>query len=119
MVESTTDSTEVSQIQTEVKKDVVVYPGSSDLFLLTFSYLHGFELFHKIAVTSKKIRESLPNAGLLDQNIIIGIEASDKDIPDVIPPIKSFLYAVRLADSIRVTIDKTQIEYAKWISNNI
>ncbi len=115
MVESTTDSTEPSQIQIEVKTDVVVYPGSSDLFLLTFSYLHGFELFHKIAVTSKKIRESLPNAGLLDQTIIIGIVASDKDYPEVIPPIKSFLYAVSLADSIRVTIDKNQIEYAKWV----
>ncbi len=66
MVESTTDITEPSPIQTEVKKDVVVYPGSSDLFLLTFSYLDGFELFHKIAVLSKKIQESLPGAGLLD-----------------------------------------------------
>ncbi len=77
MVESTLDSTEPSQIQTEVKKDVVVYPGSSDLFLLTFSYLHGFELFHKIAVLNRKIRESLPHAGLLDQVIIIGIKESD------------------------------------------
>lgn len=72
MFESSTDSTEPSQIQIEFKSDVVVYPGSNDLFLFTFSYLHGFELFHKIAVTSKKIRKSLPGAGLLDQIIIIG-----------------------------------------------
>lgn len=76
-----------------------------DLRLLTFSYLHGNELFHKIAVTSKKIREKLVNAGILDQIIIIGIKATERDLPKVIP-IKSFMYAVSLADAIRITIDK-------------
>jgi hypothetical protein len=51
--------------------------------------------------------------------IIINFKASDKDTPDFIPKIDSFIYAMRLADSIRVTIDKSQGEYAKWIKDFI
>lgn len=61
------------------------YPDSCDLKLLTFSFLHGYELFHKIAVTSKNMRDKLLNAGLLDQIIVIGIKASAKEIPEIIP----------------------------------
>lgn len=34
--------------------------------LLTFSYLDGSTLYHKIALIDKETRASLPNAGLLD-----------------------------------------------------
>lgn len=86
------------------QSNVVKFTDSNHFKLFTFSYLHGCELFHKIALTSKKIRALLPNAGLLDQIIVIGIRASDEYLPDAIE-ISSFLYAVSLADSIRVTID--------------
>ena len=43
-----------------------MYPYSNDLRLLTFSFLNGDELFKKIAVLNKKLRQSLPDAGLLD-----------------------------------------------------
>jgi hypothetical protein len=35
--------------------------------LLTFSYLDGSTLYHKIALLNKEMRASLPNSGLLDQ----------------------------------------------------
>ncbi len=93
-----------AQIQPVEQSNYAQYIYSNPFKLLTFSYLHGYELFHKIALTSKKIRALLPGAGLLDQIIVIGIKASDRYLPDVIT-IGSFLYAVSLADSIRVTID--------------
>jgi len=37
--------------------------------LLTFSYLQGDELYHKIALLDRATRQSLPEAGLLDQGI--------------------------------------------------
>lgn len=76
--------------------------------------MHGYDLFHKIAVTSKKIREMLPKAGLLDQIIIISIRATDEYLPDVLP-FMSFNYAVSLADCIRVTVDRHQLNGVKWI----
>jgi hypothetical protein len=36
------------------------------LKLLTFSYLHGYELYHKIAILDKTTRQSLIGAGILD-----------------------------------------------------
>ncbi len=97
---------QTEQILPMLSSKVVTFPGLTHLQLLIFSYLHGYELFHKIAVTSKKMRERLPKAGLLDQLKEIGIIASDKYIPYVIT-LSSFLYAVRIANRIRITIDKT------------
>ena len=65
------DPPEVSQISTMV----VSYPESTDLRLLTFSYLPGWDLFHKLAVTCKSIRALLPDSGLLDQVKIITVKA--------------------------------------------
>jgi hypothetical protein len=45
---------------------VVKYPESNDLRLITFSYLPGCDLFHKIALLSKALRKLLPESGLLD-----------------------------------------------------
>ncbi len=101
------DSAETEQ-QTQIveKSNIVKFTDTNYFRLQTFSYLHGCEIFHKIAVLNKQIRALLPSAHLLDQFIVIGIMPSEKYLPDVIK-IKSFLYAVSLADSIRVTIDKT------------
>lgn len=77
MVEESVSEETEQQIQTVEPSSVVKFTDSSHFQLLTFSYLHGCELFHKIAVTNKKIRKKLPSAGLLDQIIVIGIKASD------------------------------------------
>ena len=53
---------------------VVRYPESNDLRLMTFSYLPGCDLFHKIALTSKSIRKLMPQSGLLDQIIVITVK---------------------------------------------
>ena len=45
---------------------VVRYPESNDLRLVTFTFLPGYDLFHKIAVTSKSIREKLLSPGWRD-----------------------------------------------------
>jgi hypothetical protein len=42
---------------------------SKMLKLVTFSYLEGYELYHKIALLDRATRQSLPEAGLLDQGI--------------------------------------------------
>ncbi len=39
---------------------------TKNLRLLAFSYLDGATLYHKIALTNKVTRASLPNAGMLD-----------------------------------------------------
>ena len=39
---------------------------NKNLRLLTFSFLSGSELYHKIALLNKMTRESLPESGLLD-----------------------------------------------------
>lgn len=93
----------VSEIQVVTNGYFVRYPESNDLRLLTFSYLPGCDLFHKIALTSKSIRQLMPNSGLLDQVIVISLK-TPKDAtlcPDYLPP-KSFKYALSLADSIQV-----------------
>ena len=56
----------------ENRVEVVSLPFHTMLF--TFSYLMGCELFHKIAITSKKLRASLLNSGLLDQVKVITVK---------------------------------------------
>ena len=56
-----------SPLEKLIQSHVVRYPESSDLRLLTFSFLEGCDLFHKIALTSKSIRDQLSNSGILDQ----------------------------------------------------
>ena len=82
----------------------VKYPESSDLQLLTFSYLPGCDLFHKISVTCKSIRSVLPNSGLLDQIKVITIKAPTENYPDCLP-VDSFKYALELADSIQIQVN--------------
>ena len=40
---------------------------SKNIRLLTYSFLDGATLYHKIALLNKETRASLPGAGLLDQ----------------------------------------------------
>jgi len=77
----------------------VKYPESRHLQLTTFSYLTGCDLFHKISVTCKAMRKSLPNSGLLDQIKVITIKSKYDDYPGYLP-VDSFKYALELADSI-------------------
>ena len=90
-----------TQISTEIEEvsHVVRYPESSDLRMVTFSYLPGCILFHKIALTCKSVREHIPKSGLLDQVKVVTIKAPTDNYPDRLP-LESFKYALSLADSI-------------------
>ena len=69
--------------------------------LKTFSYLPGCDLFHKVALTSKSIRQKLPKSGLLDQIRVITVKLPTNNYPDLFP-VDSFTYALELADSIQI-----------------
>lgn len=56
------------------------------------------------------MRNKLPNAGLLDQLIIITIKKELTDHSDM-PPIESFLYAVSIADGIQIQVQSSTIKY--------
>jgi len=91
--------TENLQINEQASSYVVSYPESPDLRMVTFSFLSGCDLFHKIALTCTSIRKHLPKAGLLDQVKVVTIKAPTDNIPDRLP-LESFKYALSLADSI-------------------
>ena len=66
---------------------------------MIFSYVPGCDLFHKIALTCKSIRQKLPNSGLLDQIRVITVKLIfDED--SLYFNKNSFNYALELADSI-------------------
>ncbi len=70
---------------------------------LTFSYLTGCELFHKIAVTGKQVRDKLPDSGLLDQDKVITFKKFElSDVYPEVPPVNSFSYALELSTAIRI-----------------
>ena len=102
----------------EVEGFVVRYPESTDLKLLTLSYLAGYDLFHKAAVLCKLLRKELPKSGLLDQTKVITIKAPTGDYPDYLP-VNSFKYAIELADQIQIQVNANNLKYAKSIFNLI
>ena len=63
--------------------------------------MDGNTLFNKIAVLSQEIREHLPNSGLINQLIKITVTAECSLLEEE-PAADSFLYALRLADSIQL-----------------
>jgi hypothetical protein len=65
-------------------------------------------LFHKIALTSKSIREQLPKSGILDQVKVITIKES-KDGSIILLPIISFFYAWDLATTIQLQMNPQNI----------
>jgi hypothetical protein len=77
--------------------------------LLSFSYLDGATLYHKIALLNKEMRASLPNAGLLDQlKVLKSINYFDES--DIISRQVFFSklklkYALNIADNIQFNID--------------
>lgn len=85
---------------------------------MIFSYLPGCVLFHKVAVLSKATRARLPNGRLLDQVKVIGINDVE-ECSNLGLPTESFMYAVSIADSIRITVDTSSIKYAKLIESFI
>ena len=87
------------KINKQASAYVVSYPESPDLRMVTFSYLPGCILFHKIALTCTSIRKQIPKSGLLDQVKVVTIKAPPKNYPSRLPP-KSFKYALSFADSI-------------------
>ena len=78
---------------------------------VVFSYLSGCEIFHRIALTSKRIRDQLPDSGLLNQIKVITIK-HEKAEEMSLPKAESFLYAIRLADGIQLQLSKGSIKYA-------
>lgn len=89
------------------------YPNSNDLKLLTFSYLPGNVLYHKICLTSMSIRNQVPRSGLLDQVIVVTV----KQMPDgspAIPSHKSLKYVTKLADTIQIQVKENTLSYIKW-----
>ena len=74
MVETSQVSNQIQLARKPPSGYIVRYPESTELKLLTFSYLAGCDLFHKIALTCKSLRKLLPNSGLLDQIKIITIK---------------------------------------------
>ena len=79
--------------------------------LVTFSYLMGCDLFHKIAVTSKKVRSLLLESALLDQNKVLTIKGSYKpnQVPKK-PPGNSFAYAMEFSTAIVVQIEVASLD---------
>ncbi len=98
--------------------NVKSYTDSKNLRLLTFSYLPGCDLFHKIALTSKSIRKKLPKSGLLDQVKVITIKES-KDSSTILLSFESFLYAWDLANSIQLQMNPQNINAVKSQINTI
>jgi hypothetical protein len=64
---------------------------------LILSYLAGWDLFHKISLLSKSMRDDLPKSGLLEQFKVITIKQS---LPNSYIAPASFSYALKLADAI-------------------
>ena len=90
------------------KKDVVqkllpTLRNSNHLWLVTFAYLPGCDLFHKIALLNKFFRRELPSSGLLDQIRVIKIKAPSSDDPTDLP-LDSLKYALELADSLLLEV---------------
>ena len=71
------------------------YTMTNGTMLAAFSYFTGCDLFHKIALTSKQVRDILRNSGLLDQDKVIPAKSHQ-----LIPPLSSLLYAIELANAI-------------------
>lgn len=70
------------------------YKSNKNLRLLTFSYLSGSDLYHKVAVLDKKTRELLPHAGLLDQKKVLEMKSKPKK--------DAVKYALSMVDSFRL-----------------
>ncbi len=75
MIESLISAGAYSKVGLPTPIDIEVrYQLPPLLRILTFSYLTGEDLYYKIALTCKSIRESLPNSYLLDQKKVIWIK---------------------------------------------
>jgi hypothetical protein len=83
--------------------------------LLTFSYFTGWDLFHKIALTSKQVREMLRNSGLLNQDKVITARG-----PEFEPPLNSFIYAIELSNAIQIQVPSLDhLDYVKSFFNTM
>ena len=102
-----------SPIVSPIPEKTFTYPDHLRLFI--FSYLTGFELFDKIAVTSKAIRNELPISGLLDQDKVIALNEKKDKFGHTLIPIDSFRYGIQLATSIQVNTGS--LEHAMLVFN--
>ena len=100
----------------QISTFVVRYPESTDLKFITFSYLPGCDLFHKIAVTCKSIRNLLPKSGLLDQVKIVTVKTPKRYYPSPLP-VESFKYALRLSTAIQIQVNGFHLEYVQIMFN--
>jgi hypothetical protein len=92
------------------------------LRLFTFSYLTGEELYYKIALTCKSIRESLPNSYLLDQKKVIWFKLHDYPVryPKMIHQrkdqiVKCARYALALADVIEFHLNALYLKQIRVV----
>ena len=98
------------------KKSVKKNPFKSTpavLRLKTFSYLPGCVLFHKIALTNKKIRNQLKGAGLLDQDKVITFKLPETESEFYSFSVSSLEYALDIASSIQVQVINGYLRYTK------
>jgi len=72
------------------------------LQLVTFSYLSGSDLYHKIALLNRSTRSQLPQSGLVDQLRILTL----KQEPDGLHRLK---YAFQLAHVLHLVCTNTNI----------
>ena len=93
------------------------FPNTSPLLkFLIFSYFSGCELLHKCANINKRIRQQLPQSGLLNQIKIVTIKFEMTE-QKILPNAESFLYAMSLVDGIQIQVDKNNYNYANLIHN--
>jgi len=76
------------------------YGLTKELAYTVFSYLTGAELFHKIALVNKEIREELPKAEQLDQEKELSLRVHSKRVGLRLPKVDDFNYGFKLANVI-------------------
>ena len=70
---------------------------SKNLQLMILSFLSGSTIFHKLAQTSKSLREELLYAGLLEQELVVELKLENFQFLSS----DSFIYAMKLVDGFR------------------
>ena len=79
-----------------------------------FNFVDGDTLYHKIALLSRKVRNSLPGSGLLDQDKVITFKQQPRSAAHID-------YAVRLANAIKIGVipfNIPEVNQATWMIND-
>ena len=79
------------------------FPLDSLLMYYVFSFLEGDDLFHRISILNKKIRETLPKAGLLTQIKIVTCKELHA-FRNIEIALNSFEYALKITNGLLLKI---------------